>query len=255
MVVLRVLGDIFGGDSGLVRVLVALVGGAAQTLAQSEQLSRELLAVCVVVSDEQGSIAVAHGKGGDIHAGVSCARLVEFKLVSSCRVQLVGCCRLRRSNSNQGGLGDLCVELSAETFRRHHQDPTLTRSRLRSPPSLLRVLSLSLILARTRSSLSALSRRPTVSTPSIYNLSALSRHSSSSSNPLASSGSWHEPYFSRLLLVAQSLVLVPRIQKSWHARAHVGMSRHWSSLLFAPEESVPQKSPTAPLVLLVNQCS
>lgn len=71
--VLRVLGDIFGGDSRLVRVLVALVGGAAQTLAQSEQLSRELLAVCVVVGDEQGSIAVAHGEGGDIHAGVSCA--------------------------------------------------------------------------------------------------------------------------------------------------------------------------------------
>lgn len=69
------------------------------------------------------------------------------------------------------------------------------------------------------------------------------------SHPL---GSWHEPYFSRLLVVAPSPVLVPRIQESWHARAHVGMSRHWSSLLFAPEESVPQKSPTASFVLLVN---
>jgi hypothetical protein len=65
-------------------------------------------------------------------------------------------------------------------------------------------------------------------------------------------GSWHEPYFSGLLVVAPSPVLVPHIQESWHARAHVGMSRHWSSLLFAPEESVPQKSPTATFVLLVN---
>jgi hypothetical protein len=69
------------------------------------------------------------------------------------------------------------------------------------------------------------------------------------SHPL---GSWHEPYFSRLLGVAPSPVPVLLAQESWHARAHVGMSRHWSSLLFAPEESVPQKSPTASFVLLVN---
>jgi hypothetical protein len=71
--VLRVLGDIIGGDSGLVGVLLALVGRAAETLAQGEQLARELLAVCVVVGDEQSGVAVAHGEGGDIHVGVSCA--------------------------------------------------------------------------------------------------------------------------------------------------------------------------------------
>jgi len=71
--VLRILGDIFGGDGGLVGVLVALVGGAAETLAQGEQLSRKLLAVCVVVGDEQSSIAVAHGECSDVHVGVSCA--------------------------------------------------------------------------------------------------------------------------------------------------------------------------------------
>lgn len=78
--VLRVLGDILGGDGGLVGVLVALVGGAAETLAQGEQLSRKLLAVCVVVGDEQSSIAVAHGEGGDVHVGVSCACVAAWYL-------------------------------------------------------------------------------------------------------------------------------------------------------------------------------